>query len=72
MEISVPRPQMNDVNKENFAIEVAFNALVDAAQKEGIGLVPVMGLMYLPDQAVRQQFQDSCRAVLRCLKMGVS
>lgn len=68
MDIKIPKPAMDDAAKANFAIEVAFTALIDQAKKLGLQLNPVMGLMYLPDQAVTRQFQDACRAVLSDLK----
>ena len=67
MVIHVDKPEMTDYAKINFATEVACTALLDEAKKLGLPLQPVMGLMYLPDQAVTQQFQKACRAVLASL-----
>jgi len=65
--IDIPKPEMTDYAKINFAIEVAFNALLDQANKLGLSVQPVMGLMYLPDLSITQKFQQACREVLECL-----
>ena len=54
--IDVPKPAMSDYDKENFATEVAFSALITEAKKLGLDLAPVMGLMYLPDQKLTSDF----------------
>lgn len=66
--IVAPKREMALPDKVNFATEVAFNALIGQAQQMGVPLTPVMGLMYLPDQAVTRQFQETCRAVLGSLR----
>lgn len=67
MDIEVSQPEPSDESRRNFATEVAFNALLTEAKNQGPSLKPVMGLMYLPDQAVTRQFQLACRAVLDSL-----
>jgi len=68
MEIAVPKPApMDDRAKTNFATEIAFSSLLNSAAKHGLGLLPCMGLLYLPDESVTRQFQDACRAVIECL-----
>lgn len=57
--------------KLDVAIEYAFNTLIKKALEDEL-LPPVlrgavMGLMYLPDQKVTQQFKDACKAVIDCL-----
>ena len=59
---------MTPLAAENTAIELTFNALLAEAARLGISLNPVMGLMYLPDQATTRQFQDACRAVIALLR----
>lgn len=56
-----------------FATEVAWNALVDRAIKDGLlpkGDKP-NGLMEMPTQQVTQQFKDACRAVIKDLGVEV-
>ena len=65
------RPEQTPLSKVNFATEVAFNTLVEEANKQGLAVGPVMGLMYLPDQAITRQFQEACRAVLKSLGVGL-
>ena len=62
-----PTPPMDAYGKQVFAIEVSFTSLLNEAQQLGIPLLPVVGLMYLPDQSVTRQFQEACRAVLASL-----
>jgi hypothetical protein len=67
MEVSVPKPEMSDYGRENFATEVAFAALVKQAKEVGLQIAPVMGLMYLPTQELTAQFQRACREILLAL-----
>ena len=67
--INVPKPEMDDYAKVNFATEVAFNTLVAEAKKLGLDIAPVMGLMYLPEQKLTSDFQDACRAILKSIQM---
>lgn len=67
MTIKVPKPEMTDYERARFATEVAFNELVKQAKAMGLQISPVMGLMYLPTQALTRQFQDACKAVLLAL-----
>lgn len=67
--INVPKPEMTEYAKINFATEVAFSALLDEAKKLGLSLAPVMGLMYLPEQKTTSDFQAACRAIIESLKM---
>ena len=67
MVISVPKPEITDYGKANFAIEVAFSALIEQARKQGLQVAPVMGLMYLPTQDLTYQFQLACRTILEAL-----
>ncbi len=59
--------EMTDLGKVDFATECAFGTLIQEAKHLGLTLNPVMGLMYLPDQATTRQFQEACRAVLKAL-----
>lgn len=69
IEVDVPQPENDDYNKLQFATEVACDALINRAIKDGLLPFPVNPhLMYLPDQAVTQQFKDACKAVIDCLK----
>jgi hypothetical protein len=61
------QPEPTPMGKANFATEVAFKSLIEQASALGISLHPVMGLMYLPDEAITRQFQEACRAVLEAL-----
>lgn len=58
---------MTNYEKGQFATEVAFKAMREAAEKVGLPLWPSMGLMYLPTQAVTVQFQNACTAVMKDL-----
>ncbi len=68
--IKVPKAEMTDLGRANFATECAFAKLLEEATHLGMKLSPVMGLMYLPDQATTRQFQEACRAVLEALGSG--
>lgn len=61
---------MTNLSKANFATECAFGALLKEATHLGMELSPVMGLMYMPEQATTRQFQEACRAVLEALGSG--
>jgi hypothetical protein len=68
-EVDVPPVEVTDVDKLEFATEVACTALLERAIKDG--LLPmriVPPLMQLPDQSVTQKFVEACRAVIGCLK----
>jgi hypothetical protein len=65
--VQVAKPEQTDQGRANYATEVAFAALLKTAAQAGLKLDPVMGLMYLPDEAVTTQFQSACRAVLASL-----
>lgn len=67
MDVKVPKPEMSDYGKVNFATEVAFSALAKQAKDLGLAVAPVMGLMYLPTQDITYQFQLACRAILLAL-----
>jgi hypothetical protein len=67
MEIEVPKPEMTDYGRAQFATEVAFNALVKQAKDLGLDVAPVMGLMYLPTQEMTYAFQTACRTILLAL-----
>lgn len=67
MTVDVPQPEMSDAEKVNFATETAFAELIRQAANQGLNLLPIPNLMYLPSQEVTQQFQDACRAVLELL-----
>ncbi len=67
-EIDVPEPETTDAGRVVVAIELAFDALVNGAARLGLPLNPVMGLMYMPDPAITQEFQRACRAVLESLR----
>jgi len=66
-EISVPKPEMTDYGRAQFATEVAFGQLIESAKKVGMNVAPVMGLMYLPDQKLTRDFQEACRVILLAL-----
>ena len=66
--VEVPKPEMTDYERYQFATEVAFNALLSQAKKMGLRLLPVMGLMYLPSQEDTRKFQEACKAILDSLK----
>lgn len=68
--IQVPKPEMTRLAKANFATECAFGELLKEAARLGMNLNPVMGLMYMPDQATTRLFQEACRAVLEALGSG--
>lgn len=71
MEIEVPKPEIDDYSRLQFATEVACDALIDRAIHDG--LLPIAinpHLMYLPDQAVTQKFKDACKSVIDCLKQS--
>ncbi len=67
-EIAMQQIPPSDHAAVNTATEIAFNALMRSASAGGVSLDPVMGLMYLPDPAVTQQFQQACRAVIDSLR----
>jgi hypothetical protein len=67
LEVDVPAVELDDHEKENFAIESAFMTLVQKAVKQGLPVRDMECLMYLPSQDVTQQFKEVCRAVLACL-----
>ena len=67
----VSKPEMTDYEKINFSTEVAFENLLKQARLMGLSANPVMGLMYLPDQATTVQFQRACRAVLSSLGVNI-
>jgi hypothetical protein len=69
MDIEVPKPEMTDYGRAQFATEVAFTTLVKEANALGLFIrpYPPMGLMYLPDQALTRNFQEACRAILLAL-----
>lgn len=71
MEINVPEPKMDDYGKVQFATEVAFGSLISEANKLGLPVQPVMGLMYMPTQEVTRQWQEACRAVLAALGVKI-
>lgn len=60
--IHVPKPASTPEGKEQFAIEVALNALLEKAG------APRIGLLYLPDQELTRNFQEACRAILSALQ----
>ena len=62
--MEIERPAMTDYQRVEIATEYAFNELYATAVKVGLHLDPVMGLMYLPTQAVTEQFKQACRAAL--------
>jgi hypothetical protein len=69
IEVTLPEmPPMNDAQKVAFATEVAFASLTKEASKLGLKLDPVMGFVYLPDQAVCQHFKEACKAVVESLR----
>jgi hypothetical protein len=70
MNIKVPKPGMSLKGKADFVTEIAFNSLLAESVKLGLSLNPVMGLMYLPDQALTRQFQEACRNILTSLGAG--
>lgn len=65
--INVPKVTMMPDGAKQFATEVAYNALVAEARALNIAVAPCMGLMYLPTQAVTEQFKEACAAVLKDL-----
>ena len=67
MEVNVPKPEMTDYGRAQFATEVAFNALIKQAKELGLDVAPVMGLMYLPTQELTYAFQMACRTILLAL-----
>ena len=62
--IDVPKPEMSDYEKKNFATEVAFTSLFTEAKKLGLNISPVMGLMYLPTEKMTSDFQTACAAII--------
>ena len=70
--LPVPRPEMTDYAKVQIATEVAFGALLSEAKKQGLPVLSVMGLMYMPTQEVTRQWREACRAVLGALGVEVS
>lgn len=64
---------MTPYDNLQFATEVAFDALVNRAIKDGLlpEGTPNPHLMYMPTQAVTQQFKDACRAVIADLGVTV-
>lgn len=57
----------SDYEKARVATEFAYGALIDRAQKSGLDVLPVMGLMYLPTQELTYEFQEACRKILMAL-----
>jgi hypothetical protein len=66
-EIEIPKPELTDYGRAQFATEVAFGALVKQAKEMGLDVAPVMGLMYLPTQEMTYAFQVACRTILLAL-----
>ena len=62
-----PLPEPTVYSKVQMATELSFAELIKRAKESGLPVQPVMGLMYLPEQAATREFQQGCRAVLKCL-----
>jgi len=62
-----PMPAMTRYEAIQISTEYAFNALTNEAKRLGVGIAPVMGLMYLPDEGVTRTFQQACRTVIDLL-----
>lgn len=72
MDIPIPKPQMTDYKRAQFATEVAFNTLVKQAKDSGLDMSPVMGLMYLPSEEMTSAFEQACRTILLALTPAAS
>jgi hypothetical protein len=66
-QLPVVNPQRSNYSKAVTATEDAFQRLIARAAASGLKPRPVMGLVYLPTQAVTRQFEVACRAVLQDL-----
>ena len=66
--VDVPKPEMSDYGKTQFATEQAFNSLVQQAKKLGLQVGPCSGLVYLPTQELTRDFQFACRNILMALQ----
>lgn len=74
MIVDTKQPERTREGDIAFATECALQTLVNRAVLDGrlSEMFQNIGLMYLPEQAVTQQFKDACSAVIVCLeKAGV-
>lgn len=65
--MDIPKAVMTDYGKAAFATEVAFNDLLQQARIAGLQVGQVMGLEYLPDEKLSEDFKMACRAILLSL-----
>lgn len=62
--VDVPKPQRSLAASIDIAVEMAFNALINTAQKEGINLSRPMGLMYLETEKLTEDFKEACHNIM--------
>lgn len=71
--ISKKPPRMpNDYARAEVATENAFRTLIQVAKEVGLEPAPVMGLVYLPEQKLTEDFKEACRAILMKLTPAAS
>jgi hypothetical protein len=67
MTFRVPKQKVDDYMRAQFAIETAFNELVNQARRCGLQIYPVAGLSHLPQQDLAFCFKEACSDILLSL-----